>query len=216
MVRWVVGSILHGVDPLSYFSFQPVFHDWCNSAFVTSVVEHWLEREIAQWVHTMKDRSDDQSHHERTLLPRSYISLPQFVTVPTDKTANNLTIICKHHYINYPNVCEAPICVLKWKLKFKSINESYKYRITWQTILPTICLVVILERWHDVILLAPPIRVNYPIKSNINRFICILIPLPCKRFHVPFRCNTTPSASNCDMPAFRTSAKQKGNVSIIR
>ena len=22
MVRWVVGSILHGVDPLSYFSFQ--------------------------------------------------------------------------------------------------------------------------------------------------------------------------------------------------
>ena len=29
MVRWVVGSIIHGVDPLSYFSFQPVFHDWC-------------------------------------------------------------------------------------------------------------------------------------------------------------------------------------------
>ena len=32
MVRWVVGSILHGVDPLSYFSFQPVLHDWCNKA----------------------------------------------------------------------------------------------------------------------------------------------------------------------------------------
>ena len=30
MVRWVVGSILYGVDPLSYFSFQPVLHDWCN------------------------------------------------------------------------------------------------------------------------------------------------------------------------------------------
>ena len=30
MVQWVVGSILHGVDPLSYFSFQPVLHDWCN------------------------------------------------------------------------------------------------------------------------------------------------------------------------------------------
>ena len=44
-------------------------------AFVTPVVEHWLEREIAQWVHPMKDRSDDPSHHERTLLPRSYISL---------------------------------------------------------------------------------------------------------------------------------------------
>ena len=47
-----------------------------TTAFVTPVVEHWLEREIAQWVHPMKDRSDDPSHHERTFLPRSYISLP--------------------------------------------------------------------------------------------------------------------------------------------
>ena len=30
MVRWVVGSILNGVDPLSYFAFQPVLHDWCK------------------------------------------------------------------------------------------------------------------------------------------------------------------------------------------
>ena len=48
-------------------------------AFVTPVVEHWLEREIAQWVHHMKDRSDDPSHNERTLLPRSYISLPKHI-----------------------------------------------------------------------------------------------------------------------------------------
>ena len=27
------------------------------TAFVTPVVEHWLEREIAQWVHPMNDRS---------------------------------------------------------------------------------------------------------------------------------------------------------------
>ena len=46
-----------------------------TTAFFTPVVEHWLEREIAQWVHPMKDRSDDPSHHERTFLPRSYISL---------------------------------------------------------------------------------------------------------------------------------------------
>ena len=46
-----------------------------TTAFVTPVVEHWLEREIALWVHLMKDRSDDPSHHERTLLPRRYISL---------------------------------------------------------------------------------------------------------------------------------------------
>ena len=70
MVRWVVGSILNGVDPLSYFSFQPVLHDWCNKGggmcypvcgmvhikeplllidriTHTPVVDHWLEREIA-------------------------------------------------------------------------------------------------------------------------------------------------------------------------
>ena len=47
-----------------------------TTAFVTPVVEHWLEREIVQWVHPMKDRSDDPSHHERTVLPRSYTSLP--------------------------------------------------------------------------------------------------------------------------------------------
>ena len=44
-------------------------------ALVIPVVEHWLEREIAQWVHPMKNRSDDPSHYEQTLLPRSYISL---------------------------------------------------------------------------------------------------------------------------------------------
>ena len=30
---------------------------------------------IAQWVHSMKDRSNDPLHHERTLLPQSYILL---------------------------------------------------------------------------------------------------------------------------------------------
>ena len=47
-----------------------------TTVFVTPVAEHWLEREITQWVHPMKDRSDDPSHREGTLLPRSYISLP--------------------------------------------------------------------------------------------------------------------------------------------
>ena len=52
-----------------------------NTAFVTPVVDHWLEREIAQWVHPTKDRSDDPSHDELTLLPRSYISLrSQYLT----------------------------------------------------------------------------------------------------------------------------------------
>ena len=52
-----------------------------TTVFVTPVVEDWLEREIAQWVHPMKDRSDDPSHHERTLLPRSYIFYKQLLGV---------------------------------------------------------------------------------------------------------------------------------------
>ena len=52
-----------------------------TTTFVTPVVEHWLEREVAQWVHLMKDKSDDPSHHERTLLPRSYISLTLLLKV---------------------------------------------------------------------------------------------------------------------------------------
>ena len=43
-----------------------------TTAFVTPVVEHWLEREVAQWVHPMKDRSDDPSHHEQMVLPRRH------------------------------------------------------------------------------------------------------------------------------------------------
>ena len=58
-----------------------------TTAFVTPVVEYWAEREIAQWVHPMKDRPDDPSHHERTLLPRSYISIRR----PIAPWANALT-----------------------------------------------------------------------------------------------------------------------------
>ena len=46
-----------------------------TTAFVTPVMEHWLEREIAQWVHPMKDRSDDLLHYDQTLLPQSYLYL---------------------------------------------------------------------------------------------------------------------------------------------
>ena len=35
--------------------------DSTYTAFVRPVVEHWLEREITQWVRSMKDRSDDPS-----------------------------------------------------------------------------------------------------------------------------------------------------------
>ena len=46
---------------------HPTYRITHTMAFVTPVVEHWLEQEIAQWVHPMKDRSDYPSHNERML-----------------------------------------------------------------------------------------------------------------------------------------------------
>ena len=48
--------------------FHPTDRIAHTTAFVTPVVEHWLKREIAQWVHSMKDRSEDP----RTMSERSY------------------------------------------------------------------------------------------------------------------------------------------------
>ena len=59
-----------------------------TTAFVTPVVDHcwvWVGRRLGEWVHSLKDRSYDPSHHERPLLPRSYISLPETYT-EYDKT----------------------------------------------------------------------------------------------------------------------------------
>ena len=63
-----------------------------TTAFVTPVVEYWLEREIAQWVHHMKDRSDDPSHHEQTPLPRSYILLLQAIIAHACRAHSRLRV----------------------------------------------------------------------------------------------------------------------------
>ena len=69
-----------------------------TTAFVKPVVD-WLEREIAQWVHPMKDRSDDPSHHEQTLLPRSYISLNLIKRNGVKRSENNMGMYC--HFIHF-------------------------------------------------------------------------------------------------------------------
>ena len=72
-------------------------HRQDSTYFVTPVVEHWLEREIAQWVHPMKDRSDDPPHHERTLLSRSYISLPPYpIDMPLITVHGMYTLGCAY------------------------------------------------------------------------------------------------------------------------
>ena len=45
-----------------------------TTAFATSVVEHWLERELAQWVH-FEWSIRRPIAHERTLLPVKYMKI---------------------------------------------------------------------------------------------------------------------------------------------
>ena len=70
-----------------------------TTAFVTAVVDHWLEREIAQWVHPMKDRSDDPSHHERTLF-----SLQPVLHDWCNKGRGMCYPVCWTVYIKYPHL----------------------------------------------------------------------------------------------------------------
>ena len=53
-----------------------------TTAVVTPVVERWLEREIAQWIHPMKDLSDDPSHHELHLAPHLSNGAPKHMLFP--------------------------------------------------------------------------------------------------------------------------------------
>ena len=57
-------KLLFPINRKDYYLTDRIKH---TTAFVTQVVEHWLEREIGKWVHPMKDRSDDPSHHERCI-----------------------------------------------------------------------------------------------------------------------------------------------------
>ena len=46
-----------------------------TTVFVAPVVEHWLEREIDQWVHPMEDRSDDPCSPDSSTLKQKEIGV---------------------------------------------------------------------------------------------------------------------------------------------
>ena len=92
-----------------------------TTAFVTPVVEHWLKREIAQWVHPMKDRSDDPSHHERTLLPRSYVPLRERKGEIEDVNNTGCFVIRVCPHADPP--ASISVCCLKQKAAFLSLQS---------------------------------------------------------------------------------------------
>ena len=72
---------------------------------VTPVVEHWLEREIAQWVHPMKDRSDDPPR--ANALPLSYVPLPAYKQ--SSSTGNMRYVIMEVWVLAAQEYCESLI-----------------------------------------------------------------------------------------------------------
>ena len=82
-----------------------------TTAFVTPVVEHWLERVIAQWVHPMKNRSDDPSHHERTLYLGATSRSPVMGDTYFCKDGNPHELSWFKHYSGIPHLSKA-VCGL--------------------------------------------------------------------------------------------------------
>ena len=92
-----------------HFSIDRTVH---TTAFDKPVVDHWLERKIAQTAagSTEKDRSDDRPLQRRARYRLSYI--PLFWMVMNDIRTHNssfvITVIIKHNLlITYPNVVVA-------------------------------------------------------------------------------------------------------------
>ena len=54
-----------------FYMHHPIDRIAHTTAFVTPVVEHWLERKIAQWVQPMKDNNNNNNNNNK----RNKISL---------------------------------------------------------------------------------------------------------------------------------------------
>ena len=111
------------------------------TAFVTPVVEHWLEWEIAQWVHPMKDRSDDPSHHERTLYlwatSRSMIGSSQ-ILFPIREREREMFYLTTHstHFIYGYMASDIWLrTILIGRKETRCRHIGYSYRLTARVLL---------------------------------------------------------------------------------
>ena len=102
-----------------------------TTAFVTPVVEHWLEQEIAQWVHPMKDRSDNPSHHERTLYlwatSRSLKYGILFCGCPAPCSTSGAICSTNVHQINNVNKKTVSYIFYQSELQLYLVRNLFKY-----------------------------------------------------------------------------------------
>ena len=68
---------------------RPIDRITHTTVFVTPVMEHWLERNIAQCVHPMKDRSDDACTITPLITPMRFICMMKLTAEKKSFTRNN-------------------------------------------------------------------------------------------------------------------------------
>ena len=100
--------------------YAPSQHRITHTTYHIPVLEPWLEREIAQWVHPMKDRSDDPSHHERTLYFLSYVPLSKMRETDTDIE----TRFKKRRRMLFNKIRQLKYKTFLIKLSFSSIGQD--------------------------------------------------------------------------------------------
>ena len=107
-----------------------------TTAFVTPVVEHWLEREIAQWVHTMKDRFRRPIAPRAYALPLSYVPLHTIQSYEQDGNENKP--MSKHTQPNTSETdCDVVHCGVRnkhWKFdpRLTDIVNQFVHFPIWQ------------------------------------------------------------------------------------
>ena len=91
--------------------------------FVTPVVEHWLGREIAQWVHPMKDRSDESANETG-----AYTTGPHFVAILHSGFDPSITTLPRYIVLNRFSATTAMQLIVDHKLfminEFQMLHRS--------------------------------------------------------------------------------------------
>ena len=131
MVRWVVGSILHGVDPLSYFSIQPVLHDWCNKGC-------GMCYPVCGMVHIKEPLLliDKSSLCGGSGFPFSLSEWSLTICLaPYNRRSNVLSVSLNKTFLSLSNLYVLHLYVVRYMLKDHSYNERKPVSVTsWVTL----------------------------------------------------------------------------------
>ena len=91
--------------------------------FVTPVVEHWLERVIAQWVHHKGSIQQPITHNKQTLYHRANISLPIKI-YNSRKFCRTWPSLNAHKYYSSKPKCQLHYIYLHQIIKAGSMNTA--------------------------------------------------------------------------------------------